>query len=129
MKAMQQTWLKIFKLRNNLMKRSLIAVMMVGVFTSTIFAGSALAASQPKIHHVHISKFKFNPAKIEVKKGDIIEFDNQDFAPHTATAKDKSFDTKYIKNKDTARISLDKAGTYEYACRYHPGMLGKIIVK
>lgn len=102
---------------------------MVGAFASTIFAVSALAASQPEIHHVHISKFKFDPAEIEVKSGDIIEFDNQDFAPHTATAKDKSFDTKDLKKDATAQITAGKAGIYDYACTYHPGMVGKIIVK
>lgn len=111
------------------MKRSLIAVMMVGAFASTVFAVSARAASQPVVHHVHISKFKFDPAEIEVKVGDIIEFDNQDFAPHTATAKDKSFDTKDIKNNATARITTSKAGTYDYVCKYHPAMIGKVIVK
>lgn len=102
---------------------------MVGALVSTIFAVSALAASQPVIHHVHISKFKFDPAEIEVKSGDIIEFDNQDFAPHTATAKDKSFDTKDIKKDGTARITAGAAGTYDYACNYHPVMVGKIVVK
>ncbi|RTG94499.1 plastocyanin/azurin family copper-binding protein, partial [Thermus scotoductus] len=57
-------------------------------------------------------------------------FENQDAAPHTATAEGGAFDTGTLSQGQTsARIVLNQPGTYPYFCRIHPGMQGEIEVR
>ena len=54
---------------------------------------------------------------------------NDDPTEHTATASDGSFDTGTIKgNGATAKVTLDKPGTYDYICQFHQFMKGQITV-
>lgn len=111
------------------MKRFLLAACMVGALAPAILFVEALAVPEPTLHQVHIREFKFEPAKITVKPGDSVEFRNDDFAPHTATANDKSFDTQRLEKDGAVRIRIDKAGVYGYSCRFHPAMTGEITVQ
>jgi plastocyanin len=92
-------------------------------------AASATPAPGQQVHQVSISDFKFSPATLEVRAGDIIEWKNADFAAHTATADDRSFDTGPIQTGETKRITVKKAGRFPYFCRYHVVMKGEVIVK
>lgn len=92
-------------------------------------AASAPPAPGQQVHQVSISGFKFSPATLEVRAGDIIEWKNADFAAHTATADDRSFDTGPIQTGETKRITMKKAGRFPYFCRYHLAMKGEVIVK
>jgi plastocyanin len=76
---------------------------------------------------VVIDKLVFTPAEITVKAGDTIEWDNKDILQHTATAKDGSFNVLLPPNKKGS-VVVDKAGTFEYFCKFHPNMKGKITV-
>ena len=63
-------------------------------------------------HLVEIQGFKFHPDKLRVRAGDRITWSNRDIAPHTATAKDESWDTGEIR-KDQARslrVTPDMSG-------------------
>jgi plastocyanin len=76
-----------------------------------------------------IKDFAFSPASVEVPAGTVITFDNQDTTAHTATATDGSFDSGNLNPGESYSITLDKPGTYTYACTYHPNMKGTIVVK
>lgn len=91
------------------------------IASSPVFAGSAENVSQRR-HVVEIQKLKFVPAELEVSPGDIIVWINQDIAPHTVTAKDKSWGSKTLKRKDEWQtvVSTDMPGAYY--CRFHPNM-------
>ena len=45
--------------------------------------------------------------------------------PHTATAKDGSWDTGILNKGDTKTITFDKAGDYQYYCKVHPNMIAR----
>ncbi|WP_249143871.1 cupredoxin domain-containing protein [Bradyrhizobium lablabi] len=62
-----------------------------------------------------------SPAEASAKVGDTIEWVNKDILAHTATAKNGDFDVA-IAPKTTVTSVLQKAGTVEYYCRYHPNM-------
>ena len=91
---------------------------------------SALHAKQssgPKTHVVEIRQFKFFPATLTVKAGDVIVWKNLDAAPHTATS--EGWDSDMLRLNESWELKVTGKGTTEYICAYHPSMKGKIIVK
>ena len=77
---------------------------------------------------VDIADFAFKPATLEVKAGTTVTFTNKDDFAHTATAKDKSFDTGNLDKDGTFEHTFDEAGTFEYLCAIHNSMTGTITV-
>lgn len=77
---------------------------------------------------VTIKGFKYSPATASVHTGDTITWTNQDQAPHTATANDKSFDTGTINKGKSGSHKFTKAGTFSYICTVHPSMKGTVTV-
>ena len=96
-------------------------------------AVSALAFTvrTPSINsnEVVIENFSFEPATLTVKVGTTVTWVNRDDEPHTATANDKSFNSKTLDNGDRFSQEFKAPGTYNYYCALHPKMTGKIIVK
>lgn len=78
---------------------------------------------------ISIEDFKFGPSEIKIKKGTTVIFKNLDDVVHTATAKDSSFDTGDLKNGEQKSVLFNETGTFEYYCKPHPFMTGKIIVE
>jgi plastocyanin len=64
---------------------------------------------------------------IEVKQGDVVEWKNDDLVPHTATS--TSFDSGTIASGESWRHTFTNAGTFSYACTFHPAMKGVVNVK
>jgi plastocyanin len=80
-------------------------------------------------HTVDIVDFLYDPDPLEAHVGDTVTFVNKDAAPHTATASDKSWDSGNLNQGDSWTLKLDKVGTFDYICTYHPDMAGTLIVK
>lgn len=93
--------------------------------TAVFLSGMAHAADIK----ADIKGMSFNPGTITIAVGDTITFTNQDGAPHTATAEDGSFTTATLRKGKSETLSFDKAGTYAFFCKIHPGMKGTIVVK
>ena len=74
-----------------------------------------------------IRNMKFEPAKLEVRQGDVVEWKNDDLTPHTATA--ARFDSGSIEPEKSWRYTVRERGTFPYACTFHPDMKGAIVVK
>ena|SRR5688572_18813204 len=77
---------------------------------------------------VAIEGFAFKPGDLEVKAGTTVTFTNEDDFAHTATAKDKSFDTGNLDKDGTFEHTFEEAGTFEYLCAIHNSMTGTITV-
>ncbi len=103
-----------------------------------VLAGAALAAApvcgaaaaRPRtaaVYTVTIAAMKFGPTPAAIHVGDTVEWVNNDIFVHSATARDKSFDVE-LKPKARLRTTFHRAGTYPFACRYHPGMTGTLVV-
>lgn len=94
-------------------------------------AGASAAGAVPgaSVHAIAISNFKYAPETVTVKAGDVVEWKNTDFVPHTATADDGTFDTGRIDAGATKRIVVTKKGRFPYFCRYHQGMKGTLVVQ
>src|SRR5262245_16523864 len=76
---------------------------------------------------IAIKDIAFSPVDVKATVGDTIEWTNNDAFVHSATAKSKDWDVVIQPGKKGSLV-LKNAGTIEYFCRYHPNMIGKLIV-
>ena len=104
----------------------------IGQLAPLAMCFALLLALAPTAHAagsgVAIQGFAFHPPSLTVPVGSTITWTNQDSAPHTATAKDGSFDTGTLKQGQSMTITFSKAGTFAYYCQFHPFMLGTVTV-
>lgn len=87
-----------------------------------VFIPTASASAQVSIRNV-----EFYPATIEVKRGSVVEWKNDDLIPHTATS--PSFDSGSLTLGQSWRHTFTEAGTFPYVCTFHPNMKGVVTVK
>ena len=84
-------------------------------------------ANVPVVAHVAMKNMKFSPATIEIKKGNTVEWKNDDITPHTATS--ATFNSGSIASDAAWRHTFTQAGSFQYYCTFHPEMKGMVIVK
>jgi plastocyanin len=93
-----------------------------------ILAALALAApAQAAEHVVAITGMRFGALPTNLKVGDTIVWENRDIVPHTASARDRSFDVT-LQPHQAKRITLRHAGAIAFYCRFHPAMQGELRV-
>ena len=78
---------------------------------------------------VAIRDFAFGPGNLQVPVGATVTFTNYDAAPHSATAKDGSWDTGSLNRGESKTITFDKPGDYTYYCEVHPSMVARLQVR
>ena len=81
-----------------------------------------------KSEKVDIVEFTYQPDPVVVQVGGKVIWQNQDTAPHTATADDGSFDTGTIEKGKLGSETFKEAGTFTYFCEIHPTMHGTVEV-
>jgi plastocyanin len=79
------------------------------------------------IAQVSVRNLQFSPMSIEVKKGDTIEWKNDDLVPHTATS--AAFNSGTIASGQSWQHTFTQAGNFPYVCTFHPQMKGVVIVR
>lgn len=91
------------------------------------FPDASVVAKAPK-SDVRIVGFQFTPAKITATAGKPLKFVNVDDSPHfiVVTGGPK---TDVLLRGQSASLTFDKAGGYNYICGLHPSMKGTIEVK
>jgi plastocyanin len=77
---------------------------------------------------VEIEDFAYYPDPVTIEEGGKVIWQNEDSAPHTATAEDGSFDTGTLEEGKLKSESFKAPGTYEYVCSIHPQMHGTVEV-
>jgi len=80
-------------------------------------------------HIVVIKQVHFNPARVTVKPGDTVEWENDDIFSHTVTAEDGSFDSGLIDPGHSWQRTFTNTQTVAYHCRPHPNMKATLIVQ
>jgi plastocyanin len=111
------------KLRSNVRKP---AALSAGVVAVILLATASPAIAE--IFKVEIKGLLFSPVDISAHVGDTVEWTNQDFVLHSATARDHQWDV-LLPAHGVGRVTLDKPGSIEYYCRFHPNMKGNIAIK
>ena len=92
------------------------------------FPDASAVAKAPK-SDVRIVGFNFMPAKIEATAGKPIKFVNTDDSPHFIVVTGQPQKTDVLLRGQSASMTFDKAGGYNYICGLHPSMKGTIEVK
>ena len=77
---------------------------------------------------VEIVDFAYDPDPVKIEEGGKVIWQNEDSAPHTATAEDGSFDTGTLEEGKLKSETFKQAGSYEYICSIHPDMHGTVEV-
>ena len=90
--------------------------------------GSANNTAENDGNAVAIEDFTFKPGDLQIDAGTTVTFTNKDGFAHTATAKDKSFDSGNLEQDATFEHTFEEAGTFEYLCAIHNSMTGTITV-
>ena len=83
--------------------------------------------AQAETIQVTIDKLVFSPAVINAKIGDTIEWVNKDILNHTATVKG-DWEVLIPAGNSASRV-LQKVGSFEYYCRFHPNMKARVTVE
>ena len=98
--------------------------------TSSEASGSAPAPSgeAARAEKVKIVEFVYGPDPVTVQVGGKVTWQNEDTAPHTATADDGSFNTGTIERGKIKSETFKQAGTFTYFCEIHPTMHGTVEV-
>ena len=91
--------------------------------------GAGCGSPAPRRYEIALRNFKFEPARLSVARGDTVVFSNTDFVPHTATARDSTWDSKSIDGGKTWSFVPNATGTHEYYCVFHPTMHATIVVR
>ena len=97
--------------------------------TASVSAVQSTAAdpNAPVVAHVAMKNMKFSPATIEIKKGDTVEWTNEDITPHTATS--AQFDSGSLASDKSWKHTFTEAGSFPYGCTFHPDMKADVVVK
>ena len=93
--------------------------------------GALAAPSTSQAANVSIDNFVFDPKELVVATGTTVTWVNADDVPHTATSSSSPllFDSKTLGTGQKFSFEFKTPGTYEYFCKAHPYMTGKVIVK
>ena len=97
-------------------------VAIVAALTLAMSVSADAATVQITMENLVIS-----PAEASAKVGDTVEWINKDIFVHTATARNGDWDVT-MPSKKTVTSVLNKAGTIEYYCRFHPNMKAILVV-
>lgn len=89
-----------------------------------LWGGTARAATIA----ITVSDLAFEPAVVEARVGDVIEWRNADFVGHTATDRSGRWDVALPEGK-SGSIPVTRPGVMSYFCRFHPQMTGIVRVK
>jgi plastocyanin len=93
-------------------------------------AGAVACSAPPeeRQHVVTMRALQFAPPELEVQRGDTITWRNDDIVPHTSASR-STWDSGTLPADSSFSVVLERPGTIEYDCSYHPGMTGRIVVR
>jgi len=77
---------------------------------------------------VEITGFAFSPEAVTIKKGGSVTWIQLDSEIHEITANNNEFLSPGLSKGQKWSFKFDQEGIFEYHCRLHPSMNGKVIV-
>jgi len=92
-----------------------------------VVSGLLSVSAHAETIQVTIDKLVFEPAEVNAKVGDTIEWVNKDALVHNAKATNGDWSIN-IPPKQNGKVVLKKAGAVDYFCTFHPNMKGRVTV-
>ncbi len=78
---------------------------------------------------VKLVDYAFAPQRITVAAGHAVTFTNTGTETHNASSSDQGgWDTGMLKTGQSASVTFNRPGTYNFNCSPHPSMIGQIVV-
>ncbi|MCA1840461.1 MAG: cupredoxin domain-containing protein [Actinomycetota bacterium] len=111
-----------------MLRRSAFVVSCSALLCAGLLAG--IYPAKAGTETVETQDNKFSPVTLTIAPGDSVTFKNTGNSPHTATAKDGSFDTANLNPGESRTLTIKGSGSIAYVCKYHEtlGMRGTIEV-
>ena len=88
----------------------------------------ATVAKKTGLFDVNIASFVFGPTKASVPAGKAVTWTNIDDSPHQISVKGQPKTAVLLKGQ-SASLTFDQPGLFDYICSLHPGMKGQVEVK
>lgn len=111
----------------SLLKINFISFFIASTLSFCVVASDSLKKSTS--NEISIGNMSFSVSNLTVKKGETIQWINNDLVPHTVTALDKSFDSQTIAPGKTWTFRAKKIGQFPYQCEFHPSMKASVSVE
>lgn len=109
-----------------------LATAVTAVAVATVLSacgGSGSGGSGPRRYVVEMTAFTFQPETLLVSVGDTIVWVNRDAVPHTATARNRAWDSGMVDTYESWIHVADERGGTPYTCALHPSMRGVLTVQ
>ncbi len=122
---------------NSILNRALIGLGLALVLATPVVAIAASGSDDEQGAKaasggdaVTIKGFEYAPSPLTVEAGTKVTWKNDDSTGHTASATASGgFDTGGIDAGAAKAVTLDKPGTFDYICEFHPTMKGSVTVR
>ncbi len=113
----------------NSRKNFIIIIFIMTIFYRFFISCKKEDNSQPGTNEIFMQGNKFNPSSITVSAGTTVKWTNKDNVTHTASGNNNAFESGDMTNGKTFSFTFSSVGTFNYICKYHSGMTGKVIVQ
>jgi plastocyanin len=101
----------------------------IGLVVASLLLLALPAAARAADTTVHITDApSYDPIDVTVTVGGTVTWLNDHTFTHDAAALDGSWATPKLENGETATVTFDAVGSYEYLCTLHPLMRGTVAV-
>jgi plastocyanin len=107
---------------HHLLRRLAVAVSLSAV--ALLAVGSAATAADGA---VSMDSNAFAPSSVTINRGDSVTWTNNEQVPHDATG--SGWFTPMLTLGQSATVTFNSAGTFNYLCTIHPEMTGRVVVR
>ena len=102
----------------------------ITIFCSLLMVSNSQSGEHKphRLHTIEIKGFEFVPAHVKLSRGDRVLWINRDSIPHNIVNRknDKTLSPTLSKGDEFSAIIIEDM---DYACGFHPSMLGDIKLK
>lgn len=113
--------------RTAVLTASLLALLLLPAVPAGAGGGCHEGVTQGTGDTVELIDACFTPTTLRIEPGDSVTFVNRDGFVHNVTAHLWGYFDD-LKQGDAFTATFDEEGVYPYACTYHPGMTGAVVV-
>jgi plastocyanin len=71
----------------------------------------------------------YAPDSLNVDAGSTVTWTNNDSTAHTSTSNAAGWDSGIVQPGGQFSVAFPTAGTFQYHCAIHPGMIGTVVVR